>query len=73
MAYKKVDTEKGFRNIITCEKDDEIESVTITFRTKNKPFKKSKTNSITYTKGVDDVRIIIEDKPMWGKPIVEDN
>jgi len=72
MAYKKVDTAVGFRNVILCEEDDYIESVTITFRTKNKPFKKAKTNSITYTKGKDDLRIIIEDKPMWGKPIVED-
>ena len=72
MAYKKVDTAEGFRNIITCTEKDEIEEVRIIFKRKNKLFKKKKTHSLIYTKGNADMRVIIEDKPMWGKPIVED-
>jgi len=73
MAYKKVDTAEGFRNIITCTDEDEIEEIRITFTRKNKLFKKKTPHSLIYIKGNADLRIIIEDKPMWGKPIVDDN
>ena len=72
MAYKKVDTEKGFRNIITCTDEDNIEEVRIIFKVKNKLFKKRQDQTYVYTKGSADIRIIIEDNRMWGKPIVED-
>jgi len=72
MAYKKVETATGYRKIFTCEKEDEIESIRIIFERKNKYLRKKQNQEVIISKGDYDMRIIVEDKPMWGKPIVED-